>query len=134
MLKLLVGQTVSYSIVLAETAGRRQSLCLFLWSDTLRMNFVCSLGKQTVILAVFAKPSEFVVSGRYVVGVILKSRLNTMRSAQSPSRVALQNLLLLRYSLSASLGMMNERSPLKHFFPVLKSPPDNGCCLCICPG
>lgn len=30
--------------------------------------------------------------------------------------------------------MMNERSLLKHFFPPLKGPADNGCCLCMCPG
>jgi len=80
------------------------------------MNFVCSLEEQIVILAICAKPSELVVSGRYVVDVILKSWLNTMQSTQSPSCVVLQNLLLLRYSLSASLGTMNERSLPKHFF------------------
>lgn len=59
------------------------------------MSFVCSLEKQIAIVTVFEKPSEFEVSGRYTVGVILKSWPNTMQSTQSPSCAVLQNLLLL---------------------------------------
>lgn len=97
LLKVLVYQRVTQ-----YCSGRHQSLGLVLWRDVLKVSFVCSLAKQIVILAICAKPLEFVVSGRYVVDVILESWLNTMQSTQSPSCAVLQNLLLLRYSLSAS--------------------------------